>query len=294
MPARSIGTVNATGRALEGLRAQLGTDWECAAPDDEHHVPRDAPTTNCCGGSTASADLRPAAGAVRWRGTVILAVLGVAGLTRSADDDRVSAPRPPPRPAPAQSDHHQLVADDRHHTARSDAHHTATQRPSLTRPCRNSHDPACGPFYFDPPPDPDQPMTVEVIPSASTVRVGEPMSFHVVRRDADGVLDGFRSYDLGDFTNEVEMPAKGLCDRFGAWDPPTKGLTPTVVTFDMPHTYAQPGTFTVKFSYGQTWACTDSRTGEGTGPMPAGARGRSWSPSCRDRRKPGGVPVSGR
>ena len=201
---------------------------------------------------------------------VILAVLGIAGLTQiGQDDDRLvrtasgpptsgsqalattttSSPETTPTAAPGPS------------TTIAASPTTTTPAPTTTvTPCRNSHDPACGPFYFDPPPDPDQPMTVEVIPSVSTVRVGEPMSFHIIRRDADGVSDGLRSYDVGD-DSLIAMYGRGLCDRYGPQDPPPKGLTPTVVTDDFPHTYTRAGTFTVKFTYQEGGACQDSRTG---------------------------------
>ncbi len=195
---------------------------------------------------------------------VVLAIVGVAGLTRiGQDDDRLvrTVTGPPTSGSPVQATT----------TTPSPAIDTTTPGPTTTvvagapatvNPCRNSRDPACGPFSFDPQPDPDQPMTVEVIPSLATVKVGEPMSFHVIRRDPDGVAAGGMSYELGDGGSIGEFQ-HDPCDRYGRWDPPPKGLTPTVVTEDIPHTYREAGTFTVTFKYftDTLGGCVDHATG---------------------------------
>ncbi len=206
--------------------------------------------------------------------SVMLAVMGVTGLTQlRQDNDRLvrTASGPPtsgsqvlattttsssPEPTPT-------TAAGPSPTIDTGAPVTTAPAPSTTvNPCRNSRDPACGPFSFEPPPDPDQPMTVEVIPSTATVKVGEPMSFHTIRRDPDGVSAGGMSYDLGDKTLMGE-PAYAPCYHFGPWDPPPKGLTPTVLTEDIPHTYTLAGTFTVTFVYfpGTLGGCVDQATG---------------------------------
>lgn len=150
---------------------------------------------------------------------------------------------------------------------------TAGTPPPAPPLCRNSHDPVCGPFVFDPSPDPDRPMTVEVTVSPPTVRLGQEVVFHIVRRDADGVSNGLISFDFGDGGTHGD-PILKACDRFGPWDPPPKNQTPAVVTEDVRHTYIFADTFSPTFAYGPPPpSCTDSRTGRGDEPYASAGQG---------------------
>ena len=212
---------------------------------------------------------------------VVVAVVGVLGLTGIGDDDdRLvrTASGPPTSGSQTTTTISSIgatVPGPSTTLAAGSPTPTTAPAPSTTvNPCRNSHDPACGPFYFDPPPDPDQPMTVEVIPSVSTVRVGEPMSFHIIRRDADGVSAAVPSTEFGDIGAIVD-PTVIPCDRFGPWDPPPKNVTPVVVTDDVSHTYILSGVLTATFGfYPETVTdCKDSLTGRGENPYASSGEG---------------------
>lgn len=216
---------------------------------------------------------------------VMVAVMGLAGLTRIAEDeDRLvrtaGGPFMSGIPAPASTTAETRSPEPTVITTPPGPSSTITSSPppmaapsTTTQACHNSHDPACGPFYFDPPPDPDQPMTVEVTASATTVRVGEPMSFHVVRRDPDGVSGERLAQSFGDVMSHRDYTVPD-CDRFGKWDPPPKDRSVTEVTEEIPHTYLDAGVFTPTFSYGPPPpACVDSRTGRGENPYASRADG---------------------
>src|SRR5205823_4234891 len=51
--------------------------------------------------------------------------------------------------------------------------------------CRNSYDPRCGPFYWDPQPPPNQPLTLEASVSSTSVHAGEPVTVTVHATDPD-------------------------------------------------------------------------------------------------------------
>src|SRR5205807_6573610 len=46
--------------------------------------------------------------------------------------------------------------------------------------CHNSYDAACGPFYWDPKPAPDQPRQVTLSSQSQTVQAGHPVTIHAV------------------------------------------------------------------------------------------------------------------
>ncbi|MDQ3978585.1 MAG: hypothetical protein M3314_03410 [Actinomycetota bacterium] len=231
---------------------------------------------------------------------LILAVLGAAGMTGiGRDDGRVvrtaagpatSSSPTPGLPGPSETASGStsttvpaVVVPPVDTTSRPTA--TSTSVPSsattasspsatpTTVPCRNSHDPACGPFYFEPSPDPDQSMTVEVTVSPSTVKVGQEVVFHVVRRDADGVFGGRLATNFGDVQSHGDFGTEP-CDRFGPWDPPPKNPSVATVTEEIRHSYYAAGTFTATFSYGpEPPRCTDSRTGRGENAYASSAQG---------------------
>ena len=102
--------------------------------------------------------------------------------------------------------------------------------------CRNSQDPRCGPLYFDPQPDPNQPLTVEVEWTPESPHVNEDITFNVTARDpdADVVFPGIVSFgDCG--TGTEVLPSTSLFapplltvvryrsdapNPSGPWDPP--------------------------------------------------------------------------
>lgn len=133
--------------------------------------------------------------------------------------------------------------------------------------CRNSSDPRCGPFRWDPEPVKGT-MNVSVLPLTESPRAGQPVDFRVVVDNPDTGFDHdcFDQDDgngggLGCMANPSCPPAP---DRYGPWSPPEKGPDhyETTKTFS----YDQPGTYTVRFTYRTFDGCgRNPYSNEGTG-----------------------------
>ena len=131
--------------------------------------------------------------------------------------------------------------------------------------CRNSTDSACGPFRWDPEPDPNAPLTVKV---TATPRAGEPRTFDftVVFTDPDApIRDGCRSADFGDGgTAAASGCAVAACvATYGPWTPPAKepGSAETTTS----HTFPAAGTYTVRFSASSGGLCGHPYASTGSG-----------------------------
>jgi hypothetical protein len=115
--------------------------------------------------------------------------------------------------------------------------------------CRNSRDPACGPFVWDPPPGPNQPLTVTIAVSPEAPRAGETVTFRVVLDDPDG--DSLRAQhddvDYGDGGPTVGVGGHVNCaPGSGPWDSAARPVHEELV---FTHVYAQPGTYTATFPF---------------------------------------------
>lgn len=118
--------------------------------------------------------------------------------------------------------------------------------PATTLACRNSSDPRCGPFRWDPPPEPNQALVVDsprVDPDGAAVK----FTFDVSDPDHP-VSDNCAHLDYGDGQGEpfpcnpVPCPA-----TFGPWTPPPREAGQRQFVFR--HTYSQPGEYTAKFTF---------------------------------------------
>jgi hypothetical protein len=126
-----------------------------------------------------------------------------------------------------------------------------------TSVCRNSYDPACGPFSWDPAPAADQPEQVTLTPSKATVKVGERVDFDVVITDADNrqFVECAFKWDYGDGSQTMtthcdpDPRAPNPCPtRYGPWTPPS----PEAGREQFPgigHSYSTPGTYTVAYTH---------------------------------------------
>ncbi len=126
--------------------------------------------------------------------------------------------------------------------------------------CRNSRDPACGPFYFDPPPF-NEPMAVDVVFSPQNPEPGEEVTFTVRVRD-DGPASPRSCINMQTYgaPGEIVGPVcSASCapsePKYGPWDPPPPENANFEETFR--YTYIKPGTYTATFSYRGT-ACSFS------------------------------------
>ena len=116
--------------------------------------------------------------------------------------------------------------------------------PTTTAPCRNSTDPACGPFRWEPTPQ-NEPATLTVTPPDGPIVAGEQVELLLEMSDPDGRVT------LGCYTVNLDRPglATGSCvvedfvcpERYGAWTPPPpepdRAEAVTVVEFHETGTY---------------------------------------------------------
>ena len=135
---------------------------------------------------------------------------------------------------------------------------------TTTEPCRNSTNPACGPFRWDPDPGPNEPLTVSVTFTPAHPHPGEPVTFFVRAVDPDATWFWRVSMDYGD------PPGAGAIDgsswdanaypdycapaKYGPWTPPprragdeTLGNPPEK---GIAHTYAAAGAYRARFWFG--------------------------------------------
>jgi len=123
---------------------------------------------------------------------------------------------------------------------------TTPGAPSTTLPCRNSTDPACGPFRWDPPPGPNQPVEIQITHSPSAPQVGEHVTVTVHAAEADSPIDAV-TVSFGDEEVLTLPPASVVaCEGAapaGPWTPPVAAPDDTVATYG--HTYSRPGDYTI-------------------------------------------------
>lgn len=137
----------------------------------------------------------------------------------------------------------------------------ATEAPAPTSPpttvpasCRNSREPACGPFSWDPEPAGNQPVNVTATVRTPNPKVGELVTFDVVAEDPDHAMTNNCS--------EVRMgdgyAADGPCTpppecgpHHGQWTPPAR--EPGRITPAYAHTYQAPGEYTATFTF-RSWS----------------------------------------
>ncbi len=164
------------------------------------------------------------------------------GSTTAPDEELVVDPPPtsPPTHLPATSTTVASEADP--------GPQDATDVPT----CRNSRDPACGPFYFDPPPV-NEPMAVDVTYSPENPEPGEEVTFTVRVRDdgpaSPGSCTNLQTYGedgaiVGPVCSASCAPSE---PKYGPWDPPPPENANFEETFR--HTYTEPGTYTATFFY---------------------------------------------
>jgi hypothetical protein len=111
--------------------------------------------------------------------------------------------------------------------------------------CRNSTDPACGPFRWDPAPGPNAPIEISIAYSPSAPRTGEEVTVTVHLHDADALI-GDVAVAFGD--EEVStIPPASIVSCVGAasgpWSLPAATPDDLVKTFR--HTYTRAGDFTI-------------------------------------------------
>jgi hypothetical protein len=127
---------------------------------------------------------------------------------------------------------------------------STTVAPAPTQGCRNSSNPACGPFRYDPPLT-NAPAKLEILNvDPATPRPGDTVTFTLHATDPDSFIPsgGFCGGEaFGDGASSGCGPScAGAGPQFGPWDPPA--ARPGDATFAVSHTYTQAGSYTADFS----------------------------------------------
>lgn len=94
--------------------------------------------------------------------------------------------------------------------------------------CRNSTNPDCGEFYWDPDPGPNAPLTIEIEMDPINPEPGKPVTFTITVDDPDAVVSADGIIVRMDQTAYVHPDCRGL--RYGPWDTPAKKHGRAVVT----------------------------------------------------------------
>ena len=141
-----------------------------------------------------------------------------------------------------------------------------TAAPTLV--CRNSVDPACGPWHWDPAPAPNQPLRLSIVATPVQAKVGEVVTFTVTWADPDANLDRGTVLFYGGDEDTRLIPPLTMFRCFGPWTPPAARPGSGTLTFK--HVYRSPGTYKADFiaearsvDY-TTETCGDPYASEGT------------------------------
>ncbi|MGH9180074.1 MAG: hypothetical protein ACRD0N_16200 [Acidimicrobiales bacterium] len=128
----------------------------------------------------------------------------------------------------------------------------STPVPAAPAPsCRNSTDPACGPFRWEPAPGANQPLTIALEVSPAQPRAGEEVTVGVVAIDPDAPVTTnggtYLWHDPHDTGAQIGFPStvERIEDRYGPWTPPEP--RPGRLEMAFSHTFSQPGTYRFDF-----------------------------------------------
>lgn len=115
-----------------------------------------------------------------------------------------------------------------------------------TLACRNSRDPACGQFSWDPPPGDNAGLEITVN-APQTAKVNDPVKFSVTVTDPDHVVTG-NCTDVAGAQGEGFPCTPPTCPpAYGPWTPPPRQRGTRTFTFEAK--YTSPGTKEVVFTF---------------------------------------------
>jgi DNA-directed RNA polymerase specialized sigma24 family protein len=138
---------------------------------------------------------------------------------------------------------------------------STTTKATPTTVCRNSTDPSCGAFRWDPSPAPNQPMTLRVSYSPDRPSPSDVVMFTVSASDPDASIRDSSCRDLNIFGDESGASVPGGCSpcpasgRHGPWTPPPQSQG-TRVDY-VKHQYPYSGTYTATFRRASGDPCPD-------------------------------------
>lgn len=125
-----------------------------------------------------------------------------------------------------------------------------TTSPTATAPaCRNSENPRCGPFRWDPPPAPNDPARVSMTHAPMSPRAGEPVAFVLRAADPDAPEVRVWSGPCVDPNPGGTCDTTGTataCDPHGPWTPPPERPLDRTERYTI--VFPDPGTYRVTFT----------------------------------------------
>lgn len=131
-------------------------------------------------------------------------------------------------------------------------------------PCRNSLDPSCGEFHWDPAPSPNAPILIEVTPTINPESGSVALTGFA--RDDDARIS---EYCLAISWGDGSRDDGGLCPiphcqaAYGPWDPPP--TRPSQVPIAAEHTYKGPGDYEIRVTArSDSLACRSPYASEAT------------------------------
>lgn len=125
---------------------------------------------------------------------------------------------------------------------------TAPTAPTTTRTCRNSYDPACDAFRWDPAPGPNADITTQATVDPEHPKAGQTVTIRVMAADPDASVEKAVNFGWGD--QPVGSRTYDNCPahrkRYGPWTPPTRTRGQIELAFT--RTFDRPGSY----SFGYT------------------------------------------
>jgi len=121
-------------------------------------------------------------------------------------------------------------------------------------PCRNSFEPRCGDFTWDPSPGANEPLTINAVPRPANPRPGDIVTFDITVADPDHLLnDNCAEVSFGDGAtlNAACIPQPTCPAVYGPWTPPSR--QPGNFTKSYTHIYQGAGQFVVRFTF-RSWS----------------------------------------
>ena len=133
---------------------------------------------------------------------------------------------------------------------------TTTTTSDAPAECRNSTDPRCGPFRWEPEPT-KHPLTVDVSMLTADPVAGKPVQFQVVVDEKDTTIAGncYGYSGTGIENRPTCMPTYPACvdqpTAYGPWAPPEQ--MPDRYEMTQSFTYDKAGTYTLSFTFNTGW-----------------------------------------
>lgn len=132
----------------------------------------------------------------------------------------------------------------------------ATTTSTTTLVCRNSYNPACGPFRWDRSPAPAGNWSVSLQYFPKQPAVGDLVTFTVTISDPNTSVYTCGQVMYGDGMGENCAPSSAPCQtRYGPWDPPAKHADS--VTTSYTYKYQKAGKYTFSVAYPVGSSCYD-------------------------------------